>query len=129
MDRKYPDNSLEGHLAAWERLLAGANANRDDLSVLEPYRGQIEALLAEVQDAYARRESLETQKRQATEDLHRLFRQGRDLVARYQSGARLVYGKQSPKLSELGMKPGRPRKAVPRCGVQGCPLEATATAK
>ena len=129
MDRKYPENSMDGHLAAWERLLAGAEANRNDLSALEPYRAQIEAVLAGVKEAYARRESLDTQKRQATEDLHRLFRQGRDLVARFQSGAQLVYGKQSPKLSELGMKPGRPRKARPRRSVQGCPLEATATAK
>jgi hypothetical protein len=131
MHRKYPENSLEGHLAVWESLLAGAAANQDDLALLEPYRTRIEALLTEVRDAHARRESLEAQKRRATADLNRLLRQGRDLVARFQSGVQLIYGRQSPKLAELGIKPlgPGPRKAVPGGNAQGCPLEATATAK
>jgi hypothetical protein len=56
---------------------------------------------------------------------------GRDLAAQLQSGVRLLYGRRSPKLAELGMKVlgSRKAKAGPRCGVKGCPLEAPATAK
>lgn len=119
-------------LAHWERLLAGAEANRDDLPALEPYRAQLAAALADTRAIYERRTSHQAEARQATQDLRALLRLGCELTARLESGVRLLYGRRSPKLVEFGMK-ALFRRAKPKasrgCGVEGCPLEATATAK
>jgi uncharacterized membrane protein YccC len=126
-------NSLAKILARWERLLAGAEANREDLPALEHCRAQLEAALKDTKAARERRLSLQAEALQATQDLHALVRLGRDLAARLESGARLVYGMRSPKLAEFGMKALLPRTARAKpgsgCRVQGCPLEASATAK
>jgi hypothetical protein len=119
-------------LAHWEKLMAGAEANRDDLPALEPYRAQLAAALADTRATYERRASRQVAARQATQELRALIRLGRDLAARLESGVRLLYGRRSPKLAEFGMK-ALLRRAKPKagrgCGVKGCPLEATATAK
>jgi len=119
-------------LAHWESLLAGAEANRDDLPALEPYRAQLAAALADTRNVYERRLSRQVEACQATQELRALFRLGRDLAARFESGVRLLYGRRNPKLVEFGMKVLF-RRAKPKagrgCGAEGCPLEATATAK
>lgn len=119
-------------LAHWEKLLAGAEANRDDLPALEPYRAQLAAALADTKEAYERRASRQAEARKTTQELRALIRLGRELAARLESGVRLLYGRRSPKLVEFGMKAlfrGAKPKARRGCGVEGCPLEATATAK
>jgi hypothetical protein len=127
-------SSLQGTLAAWERLLAGATANKDDLPALEQYRAELESALAEVKASRARRLSQQADALRETRKLHDLTRRGKDLAAQFQSGVRLLYGRRSPKLSEFGMKvlgrrPKARSKAGPGCAVQGCPLEATTTGK
>jgi hypothetical protein len=119
--------AIVGH---WDVLLAGAEANRDDLPALESYRAQLEAALKEARELYARRLSHEAEALQMSRELRARMDLGRDLAARLESGVRLLYGRRSPKLSEFGMKPlvsTRPRKVPLGCGVKGCPLEATAT--
>jgi hypothetical protein len=123
---------LASILAHWERLLAGAEANRDDLPALEPYRVQLEAALADTKGVYERRMGLQVEALRATQELRSLIRLGRDLAARFESEVRLLYGRRSPKLVEFGMKTffrGAKPKARPGCGVEGCPLEATTTGK
>jgi len=131
-DLTHAKQSLEKVLAHWERLLAGAEANRDDLPALEPYRAQLAAALADTRATYDRRASRQAEARQGTQELHALLRLGHELAARLESGVRLLYGRRDPKLVEFGMKTlsrrGRPKPAR-GCGVQGCPLEATTTAK
>jgi len=127
-------HTLQSTLALWERLLAGAAANQDDMPALEHYRAQLEAALADVKAAHARQLGARSETLQATRDLHSLTRLGHDLAAQFQSGVRLLYGRRSPKLAEFGMKALGPRakargKAGPGCAVKGCPLEATATGK
>ena len=125
-------NNLAVILARWERLLAGVEANRKELSALEHCRAQLEAALGDAKAAQERRLGHVAAARQGTQEVQALVRLGRDLAAQLDSGARLLYGRRSPKLVEFGMKPLLPRgrkKAVPRCAVQGCPLEASATAK
>jgi hypothetical protein len=125
-------HSLTSILAHWEKLLAGAEANRDDLPALEPYRAQLAAALADTKEAYERRASCQTEARKGTQELRAVIRLGRELAARLESGVQLLYGRRSPKLAEFGMK-ALFRRAKPKagcgCGVEGCPLEATATAK
>ena len=119
-------------LAHWEKLLAGADANRDDLPALELYRAQLEAALADTRAIHERRASRQAEARQATQELRALIRLGRDLAARLESGVRLLYGRRNPKLVEFGMKVllrGAKPQASRGCSVEGCPLEATATAK
>ncbi|MFL6262099.1 MAG: hypothetical protein ACJ76Y_20575 [Thermoanaerobaculia bacterium] len=127
-------NTLQSTLAVWERLLAGAAANQDDLPALEQYRAELESAVAELKASHARRLSHQAEALQETQKLHGLTRRGRDLAAQFQSGVRLLFGRRSPKLSELGMKVLGPRtkargKAGPGCAVRGCPLEATTTGK
>ena len=118
----------------WEALLAGAEANRDDLPALERCRAQLEAALKEAKEIHVRRLNQEAEARQMTQALHARIELGRDLAARLASGVLLLYGKRSPKLGEFGMKPLPSTKVVRRkapsgCVVKGCPLEATATAR
>jgi hypothetical protein len=125
-------NSLASILAHWDNLLAGAEANRDDLPALEHYRAQLEAALKDAREVHARRLSHESETRQMTQHLHARIRLGRDLAAQLESGVRLLYGRRSPKLAEFGMKALLPRprkKDIPGCMMKGCPLEASATAK
>ncbi len=134
MSRQEPSRkSLDAVVALWERLLAGAEANQEDLPALEHCRAQLEAALKDTRAARERRLSLQSESLQVTQDLHALVRLGRDLAARLESGARLVYGRRSPKLAEFGMKALLPRAVKARagsgCQVKGCPLGASATAK
>ena len=128
-----PKNSFADIVAHWEELLAGTEANRDDLSALEHCRAQLEAALKEAKEIQSRRLNQEWEARQMTGDLHARIRLGRDLAAQLESGVRLQYGRRSPKLGEFGMKPLLPgvvkRKVSLGCVVKGCPLEASATAK
>src|SRR4051794_40326683 len=120
-------------VAHWEKLLAGADANRDDLPALEHCRAQLEAALKEAQEIQARRLDLEVEARKMTQELYARLGLGRELAARLAAGVLLLYGRRSPKLGELGMKPvssTRVRRKIPAgCVVKGCPLEATATAR
>lgn len=124
-------NSFAAIVARWEALLAGAEANRDDLPALEHYRAQLEAALADTRAAHERQLGRVAAARQATQDVRSLLALGRELAAQLESGLRLLYGRRSPKLGEFGMKAlSRSRKRVARgCAVKGCPLEASATGK
>jgi hypothetical protein len=125
-------SSFAATVAHWEALLAGAEANRDDLPALEHYRAQLEAALKDAKEIHARRLSHESEARQLTQCFYARLRLGRDLAAQLESGVRLLYGRRSPKLREFGMKAlfPRPRKKdVPGCAMKGCSLEASATAK
>lgn len=117
--------------AHWDRLLAGAEANRADLPELEPCRAQLEAALVDTRESRARRESQRAETRRMTEEIRAFLRLGQDLAAQLEAGVKLRYGRRNPKLAEFGMKPLLPKrkKAGPGCRVKGCPLEATATAK
>lgn len=120
-------------VAQWETLLAGAEANRDDLPALEHYRAQLEAALKETKEIQSRRHAQESEARQMTQELHARLRLGRELAAQLASGVLLLYGRRSPKLGEFGMKPVPStrvrKKAASGCVVKGCPLEASATAR
>jgi hypothetical protein len=123
---------LASTIITWEQLLAGAEANREDLPALEQYRVQLEAEMADIKAAHARRLALQAESRQATRDLVSFLRRGSDLADRLKSGVRLLYGRRGAKLADFGMKVPRKRgktKPGPGCQVKGCPLEATATAK
>jgi len=133
MSKPDSSNTLDAILAHWERLLAGVEANRDDLPALEHCRAQLEAALGDARVAQERKLGHVAAARQGTQEVKALVRLGRDLAAQLESGVRLLYGRRSQKLGEFGVRPLLPRarrkKAVPRCTAQGCPLEASATAK
>lgn len=126
-------SALTDFVARWERLLAGAEANEDDMQALERWRSQLEAAVGDLKTACQRRDQLEAEAREATRELRALFGLGRDLASRFESGVRLLYGRRSPKLVEFGMKVllprGKKKKAPAGCKVQGCPLEATPTVR
>jgi hypothetical protein len=129
--KTYP--SFEAIFAHWEALLAGAEANRESLSALEPFRAQLEAALKDTREVYTRKLDHEQEALEMTQDLHTQVKSGRDVAAQLESGVRMIYGRRSPKLLEFGMKPLLPRvgkKTVdPEEETEGCPPEASATAK
>ena len=123
------NNGLADIIAAWQQLLAGADINHDDLPALEDVRGQLAAELVAAQAAHARRLALTTEAHQAVLDLRAAVDKGWELAERFRSGVRLLYGKNSSKLAEFGMKLPRRPKPKPGCKMKGCPLEPTTTAK
>ena len=118
-DHTEPKEWYAATIAHWEALLAGAEANREDLPALEPYRAQLEAAVKDTKDARAQRLSQEAAARQATQELHAALRLGGDLASRFESGVRFLYGSRSPKLEEFGMKPlGRRKQASQGCNAR-----------
>lgn len=124
-------HSLADIIARWERLLAGAELNKDDMPALEKWRSRLQSALGDTKAAYEQRETLCAETRKATQDFHALLRLGRELAAQFESGVRLLYGRRSAKLGEFGIKALIPRAKQARggCGAKGCPLDATPTAK
>src|SRR5436305_14227112 len=108
-DREESRNTFTAIVARWERLLAGAEANKDDMPALEKWRARLEAAVGDTKVAHERRVSREAEAHQATQELYAMLRLGRDLAAQFESGVRLLYGRRSPKLAEFGIKPLLPR--------------------
>lgn len=129
-----PKTSFADLMIDWEKLLASAAANKEDLPHIDAYRQQLEVETAGAKAASLRQASLSAEVQQATRDLEGFLQRGADLATRMRAGIRTKYGNRAEKLTEFGMKPFRKRKKAttiekppPQVGAKEAPQAATAT--
>jgi hypothetical protein len=99
-----PNQSFADLVTDWEKLLATATANKDDLQFLDGYRQQLATELAGAKDANLRQSAARAETQQATRDLEGSLKRGHDLVDKLRFGIKSRYGKRSEKLTEFGLK-------------------------
>jgi hypothetical protein len=102
--------SLPTTLALWEQLLAGVEANQEELQHVDVYRAQLDAEMKDVKAALSRRAALHAESLQTTRDLRSFAARGDEMAVRIRAGIHLQYGPRSEKLVEFGMKPTRRRR-------------------
>jgi hypothetical protein len=94
----------------WEKLLAAATVNKDDLLYIEAYKQQLEVEMAGARAASIRQSASQAEAQQASRDLEGFLTRGHDLANRMRTGIKTRYGSKSEKLKEFGMKVFRGRK-------------------
>jgi hypothetical protein len=117
-------------LTGWEELLAAIEANKSDLSPVDPYSVQLEAELSDLKAALARRSALRAELLQTTKNIRCYVALGKDLTIRIRGWIRSQYGHRSEKLAEFGIKPHRKRRPprarpVSEAPEQGAPWSPT----
>jgi hypothetical protein len=100
--------------ANWENLLAGIEANKEDLPYVEGFCVSLQAQLSDLKADLARRSAIQLEARRLTQVIQESLEEGRDLASRISSYLRAKYGPGSRKLVEFGLTPnGRRRKGSP----------------
>lgn len=124
------NNSKQSILSTWDRVLAAAKANREDLAIVEEPRARLEASARDLRSLLDERLRLKAEMLRKTQEMRSLIGEGNDLVIRVRAGAKSSYGIHSEKLKEFGMHPVRRRKPRSRppagCRETGAPRNPTA---
>jgi regulator of replication initiation timing len=106
--------SLAEEVTSWEQFVAAAETNAADLPASEELRQELKALATEVRALHQERQALRARLQMLTVQLKEKMARGQDLHSRVRAGAKSVYGSDSAKLHEFGMKPdGRRRRRQP----------------
>ena len=123
-------NSKRSILAAWDQVLAAAQANREDLAIVEEPRVQLEASVEDLRILRSQRARLWSETMGKTQEIQSLIDRGNNLVSRIRAGAKSRYGIHSEKLTEFGMTPVRRQRSRdhPEAGCEetGAPWNPTA---
>jgi len=125
-----PKDSNQVILATWDQVLAAAQANREDLTIVEEPRVQLEASAQDLRALLAERAKLSSEMLRKTREMWALIDRGNALAIRIRAGAKGRYGPYSEKLEEFGItiyrrKPPRDPPAV-GCRQTGAPRNPTA---
>ncbi|MEA2560846.1 MAG: hypothetical protein QOH06_2350 [Acidobacteriota bacterium] len=104
--------SIADYQKSFAAMLAGAEANADELAGTEEVRGGLTAAALDVQVALNRQNSLKGQAQQATRDLEDALDRGKQMYSRLRSGVYMHFGQQAEKLAEFGLHPRRPPAKV-----------------
>jgi hypothetical protein len=94
----------------WEKLLAGIEANKEDLSYVEGFCVSLQAQLSDLKADLARRSAIQVEARRLTQAIQGSLEEGRDLASRISSYLRAKYGPGSRKLIEFGLTPNGRKK-------------------
>jgi uncharacterized protein YlxW (UPF0749 family) len=94
----------------WETLLAGLEANRQELGHMEFARVHLTEQLKDLGAEQARRATLQAEVLKSTRTIRSHMRSGREFASRIANALRAHYGSRSDKLTEFGFKPDRRRR-------------------
>jgi hypothetical protein len=116
-------------LALWDKVVTAAQANREDLAIIEEPRVQLEASVEDLRKLLAERARLSSEMLRKTREMWDLIDRGNALTIRIRAGAKSRYGPYSEKLEEFGIpvyrrKPPRDHPAGRR--QTGAPRNPTA---
>jgi hypothetical protein len=124
------NNSQRNILATWDKVLAAAQANQEDLAIVEEPRVQLEAGVQDLRTLLAERAKLSSEMQRKTREMWDLIDRGNALVIRIRAGAKGCYGHRSEKLEEFGISSAyrrkRPREHPAGCRQTGAPRNPTA---
>jgi hypothetical protein len=123
-----PRNSKRDILSTWDQVLAAAQANREDLAIVEEPRVQLEASVEDLRTLLSERARLSSEMLRKTREMWDLIDRGNALVFRIRAGAQSRYGIHSDKLAELGISTRKPLRDRPAAGRRqtGAPRNPTA---
>lgn len=94
----------------WELLLAGLEANRQELDHMEFARVHLTEQIKDLGAEQARRATLQAEVLKSTRTIRSNLRSGKEFVSRVANALRAHYGSRSDKLIEFGFKPDGRRK-------------------
>jgi hypothetical protein len=98
----------------WETLLAGLEANRQELGHMEFARVHLTEQIKDLGAEQARKAMLRAELLKSTRTIRSNLRSGQEFVSRVANALRAHYGSRSDKLVEFGFKPDGRRKPPPR---------------
>jgi hypothetical protein len=124
------NHSQRNILATWDKVLAAAQANQEDLAIVEGPRVQLEAGVRDLRTLLAERAKLSSEMQRKTSEMWDLIDRGNALVIRIRAGAKGRYGHRSEKLEEFGIslryRRKRSRDHPADCRQTGAPRNPTA---
>jgi len=95
----------------WEALLGACDKNAGLLPGVDPMKGSVETLLAQLKDLKIRQEDLVGQRKALTQSLAKVLADGRDAARKLRDFVRVQLGARSEQLTQFGVSPLRPKKA------------------
>jgi hypothetical protein len=93
----------------WKMLMNAVAANVDDLTHLEPVRGELDAVFQLALELGAQNDRVLAETQQTSRVIEQTLRRGDALAARLRAGVRAKYGYKSEKLTEFQLRPFRRR--------------------
>ena len=87
----------------WDAVLGAATQNAALLPGVDPFKAELEATLAQARDLKIQQETMEGQRRGATQKLRKVIRDGRESVRKIQAFATIHLGSDNMALSQFGV--------------------------
>jgi hypothetical protein len=88
----------------WDAVLGAATQNAALLPGIDPYKAELEGILAQARDLKIQQETMEGQRRGVTQKLKEAIRNGREAVRKVQAFATIHLGSGNLALSQFGIK-------------------------
>lgn len=88
----------------WDALLGACAQNASLLPGIDPFKADLEGLLAQVRDLKIQQETLEGQRRGVTQKLEKGIDDGREAVRKLRAFAMIRLGSDNMALSQFGVK-------------------------
>ena len=105
--------TYRGMWGDWQSLAAKLEANKEELSQLEPFRIKLLAILSQAYEINQRQDAMRASKQEASKQLRQLALEGNRLASLARMGIKEHYGNREEKIAEFGLQPFRGRKAKP----------------
>jgi hypothetical protein len=109
---KERNQTQKGVQRRWEILLAGLEANREELGHMEFARVHLQEHLKDFSAEQSRRATLQAEVLKSSRTIRSQLRSGQEFATRIANALRAHYGSQSDKLIEFGFKPRRKSRMI-----------------
>ena len=87
----------------WDAILGAATQNAPLLPGVDPYKAELESLLAQARDLKIQQETMEGQRQGVTQKLKKVIRDGRESVRKLKAFATIHLGSDNMALSQFGV--------------------------
>ncbi len=87
----------------WHAVLGAATQNAALLPGVDPFKAELEGMLAQARDLKIQQETMEGQRRGITQKLKKVIRDGRESVRKVQAFATIHLGSDNMALSQFGV--------------------------
>lgn len=106
------NQTRKGVQRRWEILLAGLEANREELGHMEFARVHLREHIKDFDAEQSRRATLQAEVLKSSRTIRSHLRSGQEFATRVANALRAHYGSQSDKLIEFGFKPRRKPRVI-----------------
>lgn len=118
----------------WDAVLGAATQNAALLPGVDPFKAELEGMLAQARDLKIQQETMEGQRRGITQKLEKVIRDGRESVRKVQAFATIHLGSDNMALSQFGVavrvgRSFRKKSSPPPTETPGTPPPTEGTAQ